>query len=78
MNSRERQLQERDVRKESPEQSPVDFMRRYLASNFPQTMAMPSMEQKQNPMPISNLVENTLNLKQKPLSGTKYDDPGVS
>jgi len=77
MNSRERQLKERDVRRESPEQSPVDFMRRYLASNFPQTMAMPSRKQKQNPMPM-NMVENTLNLKQKPLSGTKYDDPGVS
>ncbi len=77
MNSRERQLVERDVRREAPSQSPNEFMRRYLASNFPQTMSLPSQMQRENPVSMNN-VENTLNLKQKPLSGTQYDKPGVS
>lgn len=76
MNAREQQLNERDVRRGAPEQNPVDFMKRYLASNFPQTVAMPSKEQKYNQLPMNN-TENTLKLNQKPLTGTKYDDPGV-
>ena len=76
MNVRQ-QLEERDVKREAPEQNPVDFMRRYSASNFPQTAAMPSAEQKLNQLPM-NPAENTLNLKQKPLSGTSYDNPAGS
>ena len=49
MNQSQRQLEERDVKLEAPMQNPVEFMRRYLASNFPQTAAMPSADQKATP-----------------------------
>jgi len=76
MNSREKQLLERDVRKEAPEQNPMEFLQRYISSNFPQTMSLPSNEQKHNQVPVNNS-ENTLKLDHKPLSGTQYDNPGV-
>ena len=74
MNARERQLQERDVKRDAPEQNPVDFMHRYLASNFPQTAAMPSKEQKESQLPMNN-TENILKSMKKPLSGTSFDNP---
>ena len=72
---RAKQLQERDVRRLSEVTHPGDFLRRYLVSNFPQTMAMPSKAQKEGIMPM-NQEDNTLKLMKKPLSGTKYDNPG--
>jgi len=42
MNVREQQLQERDVRKLSAPTNPVDFLNRYVTSNFPQTAFLPS------------------------------------
>ena len=69
------QLKERDVRRLSEVTHPGDFLRRYLLSNFPQTTAMPSKTQKEGIMPL-NQEDNTLKLMKKPLSGTKYDNPG--
>ena len=40
------QLQERDVKQEAPETNTDDFLRRYLASNFPETVSHPSPQQK--------------------------------
>ena len=40
MNQSQRQLEERDVKLEAPVQNPVELAC-YLASNFPQTAAMP-------------------------------------
>ncbi len=74
MNVREQQLQERDVRKLSAPTNPVEFLNRYVTSNFPQTASLPSE--------IKSLVysvnpeDNTLKLMKKPLGGTKYDNPG--
>lgn len=76
MNAREAQLRERDVKREAPLMSPNDFLRRYLASNFPQTAALPSAEQKDVVMPMTP-DGNELKFKQKPLSGTAYDKPGA-
>jgi len=76
MNRREQQLRERDIRRDSPDQNPIEFMRRYLASNFPQTMAVPNKDQRLMGPPMTP-VGNDLNSGQKPLSGIKYDDPGV-
>ena len=75
--NREEQLRERDVRREAPEQNPSEFMNRYLASNFPQTMGIPSKDQKDLRLPMTNKAD-PLNLKKKPLSGIQYDNPGVS
>jgi hypothetical protein len=52
----------------------VDFMHRYLASNFPQTAAIPSKEQKESQLPMNN-TEDILKSMKKPLSGTSFDNP---
>ena len=49
-------------------------MHRYLVSNFPQTSAMPSKEQKESMLPMNN-DENILKSMKKPLSGTSFDNP---
>ena len=49
-------------------------MHRYLASNFPQTAAMPSKEQKESQLPMNN-TEDILKSMKKPLSGTSFDNP---
>jgi hypothetical protein len=69
------QLRERDVRRLSQDTHPGDFLRRYLLSNFPQTVAHASKSQKEGLIPM-NQEDNTLKLMKKPLSGTKYDNPG--
>ena len=73
---RKQQLRERDVRKDAPVQNPNEFLGRYLASNFPQTAALPSAEQKDVVMPMSP-DGNELKFNKKPLSGTAYDKPGA-
>jgi hypothetical protein len=50
-------------------------MRLYMESNFPQTSALPSSEQMQRGVDVNNQAD-TLKLMKKPLSGTKYDNPG--
>lgn len=72
---RQQQLRERDVRKLAPALDPNKFMRMYIESNFPQTGALPS--QQQLFMGLGNIkAEDPLKLAKKPLSGTKYDNPG--
>lgn len=75
LNVRQRQLRERDVRKLSPDLDADTFMRLYIESNFPQTSAYPSPQQMQMGIDV-NKQEDTLKLMKKPLSGTKYDNPG--
>lgn len=74
MNFREQQLRERDVRKTAPLLDPSSFLAMYVASNFPQTAALPSTEQKlMGVMPQGDAED--VNYKKKPLSGTSYDNP---
>jgi len=75
LNARQKQLRERDVRKLSPELDADTFMRLYMESNFPQTSALPSPQQTQRGLDMNNQ-QDTLKLMKKPLSGTKYDNPG--
>lgn len=75
LNARQKQLRERDVRKLSPELDANTFMRLYMESNFPQTSALPSQQQLDRGIGMNNQVD-TLKLMKKPLSGTKYDNPG--
>jgi hypothetical protein len=49
MNTREKQLLERDVRRGSPELNPGDFLNLYMKSNFPQT---PGKEIEYNKKPL--------------------------
>lgn len=75
LNARQQQLRERDVRKLSPDLDANTFMRLYLESNFPETSALPSKAQIQRGLDLNNQSDN-LKLMKKPLSGTKYDNPG--
>jgi hypothetical protein len=75
LTQRQKQLRERDVRKLSPDQDPNTFMRLYIESNFPQTVAYPSPQQLERGMSTDNQ-QDALKLTKKPLSGTKYDNPG--
>ena len=74
VNFREHQLRERDVRKTAPLLDPSSFLSLYIASNFPQTAALPSAEQKlMGIMPKGDAED--VNYKKKPLSGTSFDNP---
>lgn len=77
MNARQHQLKERDVRHESPELSPEFFLRSYLRSNFPQTAAYPSPEQKVNGV-FPQLNVKDVEYNKKPRSGTSFDNPASS
>ena len=78
MNHREQQLRERDIRKDVPGVEASEFLRRYLASNFPQTAAIASKEQRDAEVAPMLPGENDLKSIKKPLSGTQYDKPGVN
>lgn len=74
MNIRQQQLQERDVRRGAPELDPVSFLSMYMESNFPQTAAYQSAQQKlAGIFPQAN--PNDVNYTKKPLSGTSFDNP---
>jgi len=57
---------------------PNEFLRRYLASNFPQTAAIASKQQRETEVAPMLPGENDLKSIKKPLSGTQYDKPGVN
>ena len=74
MNVRQQQLKEHDVRRTAPELDPSSFLAMYMKSNFPQTAAHRSPEQKlEGVFPQSD--SNDVNYKKKPLSGTSFDNP---
>lgn len=75
MSEREKQLRERDVRKLAPALDADSFMQLYMESNFPQTSAMPSQQQMAGQLNTKD-PQDDLKLMKKPLSGTKYDNPG--
>lgn len=75
MNHRESQLRERDVRRLSPLLDSQSFLSMYMQSNFPQTAAIPSAEQKGG-LIIDNQMADALKSSKKPPTGTKYDNPG--
>jgi hypothetical protein len=75
LSARQQQLRERDVRKLSPDLDAGTFMRLYIESNFPQTAAYPSPLQSERGIYADNQ-QDPIKLTKKPLSGTKYDNPG--
>jgi hypothetical protein len=74
MNSVEFRLKERDVRNDSPSLVADEFLRLYLASNFPQTSAYPSKEQKEQKVPMQPK-NDAIDYMKKPQSGTSFDRP---
>lgn len=74
---RRAQLKDRDVMHEAEELNPSMFLRAYIQSNFPQTFALPSKQQKAMGMQQSTNGENQLNFKKKNPSqaGTGFDRP---
>ena len=77
MNVREQQLKEHDVRRGAPELDPTTFLDAYVASNFPQTAAFKSAEQKADGI-VPQSESANVNYKKKPLSGTSFDNPAGS
>jgi hypothetical protein len=74
MNLRQQQLKEKDVRHESPELDPNFFLAAYLKSNFPQTAAYQSDEQKNYGIIAQPNVDG-VEYNKKPRSGTSFDNP---
>jgi hypothetical protein len=77
MNSRQEQLAERDVRKDTPDLDPNEFLRLYLSSNFPQTAAFQSAEQRERGVIPQDQMDDVI-YKKKPPSGTSFDNPARS
>jgi hypothetical protein len=74
MNVVQQRLRENDVRRAAPELSSDEFLRLYLASNFPQTAAFPSAEQRERGVTMQP-EDDAINYKQKTPSGTSFDRP---
>lgn len=74
MNVIQQRLRENDVRRTAPELSSDEFLRLYLASNFPQTASYPSTEQRERGVTMQ-LENDAINYKKKTPSGTSFDRP---
>lgn len=74
MNSVEYRLRENDVRNDAPDLNPDEFLNLYLASNFPQTAAFLSDEQRERGQQMQSQ-DDTVNYMKKPPSGTSFDRP---
>jgi len=76
-NVRKQQLRERDVRQLAPSLETSSFLRMYIDSNFPQTSALPSVDQKGMQLGAQSMPNELQSIK-KPPSGTSFDKPGLS
>lgn len=74
---RRQQLFDQDVRKTAPALDPVSFLDMYVQSNFPQTAALPSEEQRERGVAPQMEVKD-VNLQKKIPSGTQFDRPQVN
>ena len=74
MNSIEHRLRENVVRNDAPDLNPAEFLNLYLASNFPQTTAFLSEEQRLRGEQMQ-AKDDTVNYMKKPPSGTSFDRP---
>jgi hypothetical protein len=77
MNAKQHQLNEKDVRLESPELDSFAFLRAYLKSNFPQTAAHPSSKQNEYGI-LADLQTKGVEYNKKPSLGTSFDNPARS
>lgn len=74
-----RQLMDKDVRYDAPELSPGEFLNLYLDSNFPQTSAHPSADQKAAGTTKSDEEDGlNFNKMKRPATGVGFDRPQVS
>lgn len=69
-------LKEVDLRDQFEEQNPNQFLAAYLKSNFPQTIAYPSAEQKEQ-LARGQMPAQPVNYMKKPSSGISFDNPGA-
>jgi hypothetical protein len=73
MNDVQLRLRENDVRRSAPELTTDEFLRLYLESNFPQTAAFPSRDQRERG--TMQLDTDAVDYKKKVPSGTSFDRP---
>lgn len=71
------QLKDKDVRQDAPSIDPTSFLDLYVKSNFPQTAAIPSKEQRELGI-FPPTAQNDVKLNKKPTSGTGFDNPASS
>lgn len=74
MNTVEYRLKENDVRHVAPELAAEEFLKLYLTSNFPQTAAYPSKEQKEQKVKMQPK-QDAIDYMKKPQAGTSFDRP---
>lgn len=76
---RRKQLLDTDARNDADDLDPVSFLDNYIRSNFPQTAAYPSEEQRANGVvAMSDEDQLDFNKIKKPGLGTSYDRPQVN
>lgn len=69
-------LKEVDLRDHFEELNPNKFLSSYLASNFPQTIAHPSKQQKEQ-LKQGQMPSQPVNYMKKPSSGISFDSPAA-
>lgn len=76
MDAQLQKLKELDVREGFEGQNPNKFLALYLVSNFPQTIAHPSKQQKEQ-LERGQTPAQPVNYMKKPSSGISFDNPAA-
>ena len=76
MDTQFQKLKELDLRDNEQKLNPIEFMNSYIASNFPQTVAHPSKQQK-GLIALGQMPSQAVNYMKKPSSGISFDNPAA-
>lgn len=74
MEAKIQKLKEQDVRDKYDDLQPNAFLSAYIKSNFPQTIALASSEQKKQ-LERGQMPAQPVNYMKKPSSGISFDNP---
>lgn len=77
MEAKIQKLKEKDLREQYEELQPNAFLSAYIQSNFPQTVALASKEQKKQ-LERNQLPAQPVNYMKKPSNGISFDNPASS
>ena len=74
MEAKIQKLKEKDVREQYDDLQPNAFLNAYIHSNFPQTIALASAEQKKQ-LERGQMPAQPINYMKKPSNGISFDNP---
>lgn len=74
MEAKIQKLKEQDVRDQYEDLQPNAFLSAYIKSNFPQTIALASTDQKKQ-LERGQMPAQPVNYMKKPANGTSFDNP---